>query len=113
MIVPEGKKPKRVYVASMLVGKKSSSTSEAIDTTGGDSSIYSLRLVDTAQAARDGGRISPLWADYACNNTENFQVFTMDLSNSNGVGSKGGLLEIQAQNAAGLPVLFSSVILEF
>jgi len=99
LIVPEGKKAKRVHLASMLVSKKSedSSNSNASD-------VYSLRLVRQ-------GSDSPLYARYDCDNTDTFQVFTMDLTNTD--KSATGLLEVQAQNSQGMPILFSSAILEF
>lgn len=104
VIVPQGKRVKRVYVSSMILPQTESG--ERVD----PSPVYSIRLVDPNNVKE--GRLVPLWADYSCTNTENFQVFTMDLSNTSAVPN-GGLLEIQAQNSDGLPVLFASAMVEF
>jgi hypothetical protein len=110
LIVPEGKAAKHVHVAAMLAPTSDTHTTTDDDTgvsnTNASNGTYGLRLVD--------GKGSTLFARYDCDNTENFQVFTLDLSTAAGSGSASGLLELQAQNTAtGVPILFSSAIIEF
>jgi hypothetical protein len=104
MIVPPGKVAKRVLVACMMVIKSDDGVNgpSAVDV----DKFFSLRLVDSANPQ------TPLFAKYDCDNSDNFKVYTMDL-NTSSFSATGGLLELQAQNASGLPILFSSAILEF
>lgn len=95
LIQPEGKRATKVYASTMIVATAGGGV--------GDDE-YSLRLVDTSVTPA-----KTLWADYGCNNSQNFKVFVMDATNA----SAGGLLEIQAQNATGQTILISTVIVEF
>lgn len=114
VIVPAGKVLKRIHFASMLMGGGGGQPDIAEVPPAGDSSVYSVRLVD-ASASR-GGRNPTLWAEHDLSNTENFQVYTMDLTNiptPPTATEAGGLYEIQAYNSGGLVVLFSSATIEF
>lgn len=81
-----------------------------VGTGGAGGEVYSIRLVDPNNTK--DGRLVPLWADYSCTNTDNFKVTTMDLTNISTIPN-GGILEIQAQNSDGLPILFASAMVEF
>lgn len=92
LIVPEGKIPQRVYASAMLVKEGES-----------ESTSYSLRLVDPAESPA-----KTLWAEYSAQNTDNFEVYKMDITSPT-----SQLLEIQAQHSTGDPILVSSIIMEF
>lgn len=104
MIVPNGKRVTRVYVTSMLQSADSSLSAS-------ERPMYSLRLV-----AGMGANAPVLWADYACDNTDDFKLFTItpisstDATTTN--STSNNLLYVQVQQATGLPVLVSSVLME-
>lgn len=107
LIVPPGKRAKRVHVATMATA---SPATNADPTAGGlaDNS-YGLRLVAAGTSTAAG---STLFTKFDCENTSAFQVFTMDLSDSPAVD--GGLLEIQGKLGTSTnTLLVSSAIVEF
>lgn len=110
LIVPPGKTAKRVHLACMILRNESDMS---MDGQGDDANhnagnpSYALRVVNSEGAT--------LISRYDCDNSDNFKVFTLDLTTvatTPGSGS-GGLLEVQAQNVTGNTLLFSSAILEF
>jgi len=111
IIVPDGKIAKRVHVGCMMIptAAPGDDSDNALEGSNNNASkgTYGLRLVNSAGAT--------LFARYDCDNTENFQVYTLDLSTTtnNNPSSAAGLIELQAQNGTGAPLLFSSAIIEF
>jgi hypothetical protein len=97
LIVPQGKSAKRIHVACMMM----SDTTNDSENWNNSPDTYSLRVVDSKGSA--------ICMRSGCGNTENFQVFTLDISENVAIG----LLELQAQNGSGRPILVSSAILEF
>lgn len=117
IIPPATRKAKKIHICSMMAPASSDDVSATVAGVGGGGteSTYSLRLVDPSGGPIDANgnqRSLTLWADYNASNTDDFQIFTADLEANNAPAPKKGIIELQAYNTAGLPILISAAVME-
>ena len=100
IIIPSGKKVKKVYISSMLVTEGSDMSSTSVAT-----NEYSLRLVNPSETPN-----KTLWAEYSATNTDKFMVYEAEIASHTVTGS---LIEVQVQQGSEFPVLVSTILVEF
>lgn len=96
LIVPPGRKPKKVSISSMFINTATA------DGQSKDSS-YALRIVNPTESPP-----KVLWSCYSLNNTTDFEVNSTDCPLN-----ATTLLEVQAVQDRGAPVLVSTILAEY
>lgn len=96
LIVPAGKKPKKISISSMFINNATEGA------TNKDAS-YALRIVNPTEMPP-----KTLWSFYNASNTNDFQVFSTDCPLN-----ASSLLEVQAVQDRGAPVLVSTILAEY